>query len=71
MRTLGPPWDLIVSAVAAIDIHGREDIEEAVVELVKDSCQTWNNTNNKGKMVVANPAIPLVGGSFGLRYSDS
>jgi len=58
MRTLGPAWDLIVSAVAAIDIHRREDIEEAVVELVKDSCQRWNNTNNKGKMVVANPAIP-------------
>jgi len=58
MRTLRPACDLIVSAVAANDMHRLEDIEEAVVELVKDSCWKVNDTNNKGKMVVPNPAIP-------------
>jgi len=58
MRTLRPACDLIVSAVAANDMHRLEDIEEAVVELVKDSCRKLNDTNNKGKMVVPNPAIP-------------
>jgi len=50
MRTLRPACDLIVSAVAANEMHPLEDIEEAVVELVKDSCQNLNDTNNKGKM---------------------
>jgi len=58
MRTLRPACDLIVSAVAANDMHRLEDIEEAVVEVVKDSCRKLNDTNNKGKMVVPNPAIP-------------
>jgi len=58
MRTLRPACDLILSAVAANDMHRLEDIEEAVVELVKDSCRKLNDTNNKGKMVVPNPAIP-------------
>jgi len=58
MRTLRPASDLIVSAVAANDMYRVEDIEEAVVELVKDSCRKLNDTNNKGKMVVPNPAIP-------------
>jgi len=58
MRTLCPASDLIVSAVAAKDMHHREDIEELVVELVKNSCRKLNDTNNKGKMVVPNPAIP-------------
>ena len=58
MRTLRPACDLIVSIVAANDLHRLEDIEEAVVELVKDSCRKLNDTNNKGKMVVPNPAIP-------------
>jgi len=58
MRTLRPACDLIVSGVSANDMHRLEDIEEAVVELVKDSCQKLNDTNNKGKMVVPNPAIP-------------
>jgi len=58
MRTLRPACDLIVSAVAANDMHSLEDIEEAVVELVKDSCGKLNDTNNKGKMVVPNPGIP-------------
>ena len=57
-ETLRPACDLIVSAVAANDMHRLEDIEEAVVELVKDSCRKLNDTNNKGKMVVPNPAIP-------------
>jgi len=57
-RTLRPACDLIVSAVAAFDMHRLEDIDEAVVELVKDSCRKLNDTNNKGKMVVPNPAIP-------------
>jgi len=35
MRTLRPACHLIVSAVAANNMHHREDIEEAVVELVK------------------------------------
>jgi len=35
MRTLRPACHLIVSAVAANDMHHREDIEEAGVELVK------------------------------------
>jgi len=39
-------------------MHHLEDVEEAVVELVNDSCQKLNDTNNKGKMVVPNPAIP-------------
>jgi len=60
MRTLRPACNLIVSAVAANDMHRLEEIEEAVVELVKDSCQKLNDTNNKGKMVVPNPAIPPV-----------
>jgi len=58
MRTLRPACDLIVSAVAANDIHRLEEITEAVVELVKDSCRKLNVTNNKGKMVVPNHAIP-------------
>jgi len=58
MRTLPPACDLIVSAVAANDMHRLEDIEAAVVELVKDSCRKLNDTDNKGKMVVPNPAIP-------------
>jgi len=58
MRALRPPCDLIVSAVAANDMHRQQDNEKAVLELVKDSCQKLNDTNNKGKMVVPNPAIP-------------
>jgi len=58
MRTLRHACDLIVSAVAANDMHLLEDIEEAVVQLVKDSCRKLNDTNNKGKMVVPQPAIP-------------
>jgi len=58
MRTLRPACDLIVSAVAANEMHRPEDIEEGVVELVKDSCRKLNDTNNKGKRVVPNPAIP-------------
>jgi len=58
MSTPGPACDVIVSAVAANHMHRPEDIEEAVVALVKDSCRKLNNTNNKGKMVVRNPAIP-------------
>jgi len=58
LRTLRPAWDLIVSAVGANDMHRLEDIKEAVMELVKDSCRKLNDTNNKGKMVVPNPAIP-------------
>jgi len=58
MRTLRPACDLIVSAGEANDIHRLEDIEE-VVELVKDSCRKLNATNNKGKMVVPNPALLL------------
>jgi len=57
MRTLRPACDLIVSAVAANDMHRLEEIEKAVVELVTDSCRKLNDTNNKGKMVVPNPAI--------------
>jgi len=57
MRTLRPACDLIVPAVAANDMHRLEDIEEAVVELVKDSCWKLNDTNNKCKMVVPNPSI--------------
>jgi len=57
-RTLCPACDLIVSAVAANHMHRLEDIAEAVMELVKDSCRKLNDTNNKGKMVVPNPAIP-------------
>jgi len=38
-------------------MHRLEDIKEAVMELVKDSSRKWNDTNNKGKMVVPNPAI--------------
>jgi len=60
MRTLSPACDLIVSAVAANNMHHLEDIEKAVVELVKDSCRKLNDTNNKGKIVVPNPAIPSV-----------
>jgi len=58
MRTFRPACDLILSAVAANDMHRLEDIEEAVVELVKDSGRKLNDTNNKGNMVVPNPAIP-------------
>jgi len=58
MRTLRPACDLIFSAVAANDMHRLEDSEKAVVELVKDSCRKLNDTNNKGKSVVPNPAIP-------------
>jgi len=58
MRTLRPACDLIVSAVGANDMHRPEDIEEALVELFKDSCRKLNHTNNKGKMVGPNPAIP-------------
>jgi len=57
MRTLRPACDLIVPRVAANDMHRLEEMEEAVVELVKDSCGKLNDTNNKGKMVVPNPGI--------------
>ena len=58
MRTLRPACDYIVSAVAANDMQRLENIEEAVVELVKDSCRKLNNTNNQGNMRVPNPLIP-------------
>jgi len=58
MRTLRPACDLIVPAVTANDMHRLEDIKEAVVEQVKASCRKLNDTNNKGKMVLPNPAIP-------------
>jgi len=58
MKTLHPACNFIGSAVAANDIHGLEDIEEAFVKLVKNSCQKLNETNNKGKMLVPNPASP-------------
>ena len=58
LRTLRPACDVIVSAGSVNDMQGLEDIEEGVVELVKDSCRKLNDTNNKGKMVVPNPAIP-------------
>ena len=57
-RTLCPACDLIISAVAAHHMHRVEDIAEAVLELVKDSCRMLNDTNNKGKMVGPIPAIP-------------
>jgi len=38
-------------------MHRLEDIEEGVVEQVKDSCRKVNDTNKKGKTVVPNPAI--------------
>jgi len=57
MMTLRPACDLLVSTVAANDMHRLKDIEKAVVELVKDSCLKLNDTNNKGKIVVPNPAI--------------
>jgi len=47
-----------MSAVAANDRHRLEDMEEAVLELVKDSCRKLNDRNNKGEIVVPNPAIP-------------
>ena len=53
----------MVSAVSANDMDGLEDIEGAVMELVKSSCRNLNNTNNKGKMVVSNPAMPHGGSS--------
>jgi len=49
MRILHPACDLIVSAVAANDMHHLEGIEEEAVEHVKDSCWKLNDTNNKGK----------------------
>jgi len=58
MRTLRPACDLILSTVAAKDMHRLEDIEEVVREWVKDSCRKLNDTNNQGKMVVPKPAIP-------------
>jgi len=39
MRTLPPACDLMVCAVVAHDIHRLGDIKEAVVELIKESCQ--------------------------------
>jgi len=39
-------------------MHHLEDIEEPVVELVKDSCRKLNDTNNQGKMLLASSAIP-------------
>ena len=57
MRTLPHACYLILSAVAANDRHRLEEIEKVVVELVNDSCRKLNDTNNKGKMVVTNPAI--------------
>jgi len=39
-------------------MHRLEDPEEVLVELVNNSWRKLNDTNNIGKMVVANPAIP-------------
>jgi hypothetical protein len=58
MRTLRPACDYIVSAVAANNLQPIVDIQEVVVELVKDSCRKLNDTRNKGRMIVPNPAIP-------------
>ena len=58
MRTLRPACDYIVSAVAVNNMQRLENIEEAAVELVKDSCPKLNNTNNQGKMRVPIPLIP-------------
>ena len=57
LRTLPPACDVIVSAGSVNHMHGLEDIEQGVVELVKESCRKLNDTNNKDKMVVQNPAI--------------
>jgi len=48
LRTLPPACDVIVSAGSVNDMHGLEDIEEGVVELVKESCRKLNDTNNQG-----------------------
>ena len=57
MRTLHPTCDYIVSAVAANDMQCLEDIEKAVVSLVKYSCQKLNNTKNQVNMRGPNPLI--------------
>ena len=59
MRILRPACDLIMSAVAAKEVDRLEDIKKAVVEPAKESCWKLNDTNNKGIIVVPNPAIPL------------
>ena len=46
MRTLRPACGYIISAVAAHDMQHLEDIEEALVSLVKDSYRKLNNTKN-------------------------
>ena len=46
MRTLYATSDYIVSAVAVNDMQRLENIQEAVVEVVKDSSRKLNNTNN-------------------------
>ena len=58
MRTLRPASNYIMSAVAANDMQRLEDIEEAGVSLVKDSCWKLNNTKNQGNIRVPNPLIP-------------
>jgi len=58
MRTLLPPCDLIIFAVAANDMHHLDDIVDTVGEPVKNRGRKLNVTNNKGHMVLPNPAIP-------------
>jgi len=58
MRTLCPACALIISTVVANDLHHREDIEGAVMELVNDSYRKLNETNNKGKRILPNAANP-------------
>jgi hypothetical protein len=58
MRTLRPACDYISCALAANNLQRIVDIEEAVVELVKDSYRKLNDMRNKGRMIVPDPSIP-------------
>jgi len=49
MRTLHPACDLIVSVVAANDMHRLDELEEAVVGLVNHSCWKLNEKITKAK----------------------
>lgn len=60
MRTLDPACDIVAMAVAANNIRHIQVIEEAVIELVKDSCWMLNNTKNDGGMIVPNSTIQYV-----------
>ena len=57
MRTLLPACNRLVTAVAANDLAGITDIEEALVNLINDCCVKLRNTKNNKNGALPNPGL--------------